>query len=78
MPPVARTAPALAICKGVTLTGPCPNPTRASIDGVATVRELANLSSSQAGRVLRGLCRKGKLQRAGTPPRWTYYVAANK
>ena len=44
----------------------------------AQVMELCGISSPQAGRLLMRLCRGGKLERRGTPPRWTYYVLANK
>jgi ATP-dependent DNA helicase RecG len=40
------------------------------------VMELCGLTSPQAGRLLSRLCNAGRLKRKGTPPRWTYYVAA--
>jgi len=40
------------------------------------VMELCGLTSPQAGRLLIRLCTAGRLKRKGTPPRWTYYVAA--
>lgn len=42
------------------------------------VVELGGLTSPQAGRLLKLLCQKGRLRREGTPPRWTYYVSAEK
>ncbi len=39
------------------------------------VIELCQLSSDQAGRLLKRLVDKGVLLRKGSPPRWTYYVA---
>ena len=40
------------------------------------VMELCGLTSPQAGRLLNRLCTAGRLKRQGSPPRWTYYVAA--
>jgi ATP-dependent DNA helicase RecG len=40
------------------------------------VMELCGLTSRQAGRLLTKLLAEGKLQRRGTPPRWTHYIRA--
>lgn len=38
------------------------------------VMELLGLSGPQSGRLLTKMCDDGKLERKGSPPRWTYYV----
>jgi len=38
------------------------------------VMDLCDLSSQQAGRLLKKMSSGGPLKRMGTPPRWTYYV----
>ncbi len=38
------------------------------------VMELLALSGPQANRLLGKMCKAGKLDRRGTPPRWTFYV----
>lgn len=35
---------------------------------------LCGLTGDQAGRLLKAMCRSGKLVRQGSPPRWTFYV----
>jgi len=42
------------------------------------VIDLCGLTGTQAGRLLKKMCEKGKLERRGSPPRWTYYVVAGK
>ena len=42
------------------------------------VMELCGINSPQAGRLLTRLCAAGKLQRQGTPPRWTYYTPVER
>jgi ATP-dependent DNA helicase RecG len=39
------------------------------------VMELCGLSKDQATRLLNKMIETGKIERMGTPPRWTYYVA---
>ena len=39
------------------------------------VMELCGLNGPQAGRLLCRMLGSGKVERLGTPPRWTYYVA---
>jgi ATP-dependent DNA helicase RecG len=42
------------------------------------VMELCGINSPQAGRLLTRLCAAGKVQRQGTPPRWTYYTPVER
>jgi len=41
-----------------------------------TVMSLCGITARQAGLMLKRMCSAGKLERKGTPPRWTYYVLA--
>jgi len=40
------------------------------------VMSLCGVTGRQAGLMLKRMCVTGKLERKGTPPRWTYYVLA--